>query len=388
MKIFLIIISITITAMALEYRSFEAEALKSSPLLKSAEIEKRASLLEGDLALRYENPSIEGELSSFDPDGAAKESGWRLGLSQEFRTPGLGNDLKKYADALSRAAKKSFEKRRSTVMAILRSKYTDYVREVKREALIKEEIELAERLESIARERFKSGAGTRAKLMQASLQKIAAKTRLSRQIEKRVKSYYSLLEAAALEKVDLEAAFIYRLEKATSVSVPENFELEALRAKKELLEAKAKTEKRVIKGFRLFTEYEKEPDQSAARIGIETAIPLFNRNMEEARIAELRAKQSAIEAELLKKRQALEIDALSKQISALADRLEMLNMQLKKAKELLSLFEEGYRSSQSSLLDLIDTKNSLIETKLEILNTKYLANIYTIRLNYLKGELK
>ncbi len=374
--------------MALEYRSFEAEALKSSPLLKSAEIEKRKALLEGDLALRYENPSIEGELSSFDPDGAAKESGWRLGLSQEFRTLSLGNDLKKYADALSRAAKNSFEKRRSTVIAILRSKYTDYVREVKREALIKEEIELAERLESIARERFKSGAGTRAKLMQASLQKIAAKTRLSRQIEKRVKSYYSLLEAAALEKMDLEAAFLYRVERATASSDPENFELQALRAKKELLEAKAKTEKRVIKGFRLFTEYEKEPDQSAARIGIETAIPLFNQNMEEARITELRAKQSAIEAELLKKRQALEIDALYKQISALADRLDMLKMQLKKAKELLSLFEEGYRSSQSSLLDLIDTKNSLIETKLEILNTKYLANIYTIRLNYLKGELK
>ncbi|WP_456381050.1 hypothetical protein [Hydrogenimonas sp.] len=80
---------------AVDYRTFEADALQKAPALQSAKLESDAARLEGAMALRYDNPSLEMEASRFDAD-----NGWRATVSQSLRVFGLGDDLRLHADSL------------------------------------------------------------------------------------------------------------------------------------------------------------------------------------------------------------------------------------------------------------------------------------------------
>ena len=54
--------------------------------------------------------------------------------------------------------------------------------------------------------------------------------------------------------------------------------------------------------------------------------------------------------------------------------------------ELLLLFEEGYRISKGSLLDLLLTKRKLVSTRKTLIETVKLLNEQKIQLNYLQGK--
>jgi len=111
-----------------------------------------------------------------------------------------------------------------------------------------------------------------------------------------------------------------------------------------------------VKSYTLFGEIENEPDQSIGRVGIALDLPLFNRSNQEYRLAEIRAKQAALHTKRVETGQRIRIESLLKQLDILQKRYSALKEQQSRERELLSLFEEGYRMAQSSLLDLIRTK--------------------------------
>ncbi|WP_456403473.1 TolC family protein [Hydrogenimonas sp.] len=389
MRSLILLVIAAVSAVAIDYTTFETRVLETSPALEKARLESDAAHWRGQIALRYENPSFEGELGRYDPDGQSAKNGWRAALSQPLRIFGLQRELAAYAEAMKEVAERSYEDRHAAFKALLRTRYSAYVYEARMLKLIDEEIELARRLESIAEARLENGAGTRAQLMQAALERIDAETRRIEQRRRIAEHYYALLEAAAFdEKVPLEATFLYPVETLRIDDGPDNPRLQELKARKRLYERKAKSESHPIKSYRLFAEYENEPDQSIARVGIGLDLPLFARNLEERQIARIRAKGAELEAVRLEAAQRVALESLLEQSQSLAERYEALEKRLQKERELLALFEEGYRTAQSSLLELIETKNSLIETERALLVTRYRANLYRIRIDYLKGTLK
>ena len=389
MRSLILLVAAVASAAAIDYTEFETMALKLSPALQKARLESDAALQRGRIALRYENPSLEGELGRYDPDDEAAANGWRVTLSQPIRIFGLQRQLEAYAEAMQRVAEYGFQERRAAFVALLRTRYSAYVREAALAELIDEEIELARRLESIAKTRLENGAGTRAQLMQAALERIDAETRRIEQRRRVVEYYYALLEAAALDKeIPLQTAFIYPVERLLMHKSPQNPRLKWLEAQRTLHERKARSEDHPIRSFNLFAEFENEPDQSVARVGLGLDLPLFGRNLEERRLSAIRARQAELTLRQLESAQRIELQSLLKQSEALAERYESLRKRLEKERELLALFEEGYRTAQSSLLELIETKNGLIETERALLDTRYQANLHRIRIDYLKGILK
>ncbi len=372
---------------AIDYRTFEADALQKAPALQSAKLESDAARLEGAMALRYDNPSLEVEASRFDTDNGNDDNGWRANISQPIRVFGLGKDIRLYADSLETVARKRFEKSRAGFRAMLRSRFAAYVEAVHAGELMKEEIDLAKRLETIAEERFKEGAGTRAKVMQASLQRIAAESRLVEQERRILERYYDLLSTAQTPgKPQIDAVFLYPMRSAAAAANGmNNAELELLKARVGQLEAEAKMNDRSVKTYRLFAEYEEEPEQSIARIGLGVDLPFFNRYEEEKRLAKVRARQKALEAESVERMQRTKLEALERRLHALMRHHEALKRQRRKQAELLALFTEGYKTAQTSLLDLIQAQNSLIETKRKLLQIRYLNDLYHIQIDYLQG---
>ncbi|WP_457594285.1 TolC family protein [Hydrogenimonas sp.] len=386
-KIFLAIIAAT-ALYAVDFKTFEAEALKRSPDIASARLQSDIALLQKEIALRYENPEIEAEVSSFSPDNRKRQSGWRFGVSQPFRLFGLQKDLENYGDSLTLLAKAEYERSRAGFVAALRRGYTDYVMANSFKRLLEEEIALAERVEAIAKERFKSGGGTKAAVMQASLEKISAQSRLIELEREITQRYFRLLNIAGIpEGCDLEAKFLYGMESGTPSKKLSSPDLAAAKKRETLLLAEAETKSRRIKSYRLVGEVEKEPDQSIGRIGLAFDLPLFNRSNQEYRVAKIRAKQAALQRERIEMNQRIRFASLAKQLEILKKRYSALQSQLEKERQLLTLFEEGYRVAQSSLLDLIRTKNALIETRRQLLQTRYLSNLYKIETEYLKGKI-
>ncbi|WP_353662348.1 TolC family protein [Hydrogenimonas sp. SS33] len=374
---------------AQEYRTFERQVLEKAPEIEALHLQRDVARLEGEKRLRYDNPSLEVEGSRFDADAGGDENGWRAALNQPFRVFGLGDDLKAYAQALQTIAATGYEKGVAAMKRELRTLYTGYVLAVRQKALLKERTALAERLERIAQERFREGGGTKARVMQASLQRIDAESKLLEQ-ERRIQArYYALLKAAQTEgHPSLAAAFLYPVEKVETVKGPANPSLAQLEAESKRYEAESKVNDRSVKSWNLFTEYEEEPDQSIARIGVGVALPLFNRNAQERQIASIRAKQKRLEALKLRRQQRVQIASLKSRLENLARTYRTLEKQKKKLEALLALFTEGYKTSQISLLDLIETQKSLIETKGRLLQTQYLANLYRINIEYLEGTLQ
>ncbi|WP_456381084.1 TolC family protein [Hydrogenimonas sp.] len=164
-----------------------------------------------------------------------------------------------------------------------------------------------------------------------------------------------------------------------------NAELELLKARVGQLEAEAKMNDRSVKTYRLFAEYEEEPEQSIARVGLGVDLPLFNRYEEKKRLAKVRARQKALEAESLQRMQRTKLEALERRLHALMRHHEALKRQRRKQAELLALFTEGYETAQTSLLDLIQAQNGLIETKRKLLQIRYLNDLYHIQIDYLQG---
>ncbi len=382
----MIMIAAAVTLYGVDYKTFESKAMQRSPEILSAKLQSDIAVLEKDLALRYENPILEVEVGRYAPDDRKSEYGSRLGISQPFRVFGLQRDIKEYGENLVKFAKAGYKRDRAAFSATLRRKYTDYVLAVYEKRLLQEEIELAKRVEAIAKERYESGGGTKASLMQASVEKISAKNRLLEYEREVTSRYFGLLNLAGIpEQIELEAAFLYRVD-SISVKRASSPDIETAKAKEALLFSKAKTKSRRVESYTVTGEIENEPEQSIGRIGVSLELPLFNRTNQEYRIAEIKARQAALQRERLQISQRTRLASLTRQLGILKQRYDALHSQLDKEEQLLTLFEEGYKMARSSLLDLIKTKNSLIETRRQLLETLYLANIYQIEIDYLKGK--
>ncbi len=115
-------------------------------------------------------------------------------------------------------------------------------------------------------------------------------------------------------------------------------------------------------------------------------LPIFNTNREEARIAKIRNKQGLLKLETLQREEVLKIKSLKKTLSHLRSQHIALEKQHKKQQKLLRLFEEGYRISKGSLLELISVKNSVIQKRKQLLQIQKEANLNTSELNFIQGR--
>ncbi|WP_200764016.1 TolC family protein [Nitrosophilus alvini] len=372
---------------AKDFETLKNIALKSSFHIKSLELYKSVAKKKSEILLRYKNPTFEMEASRFESETLKAENGWRAAISQPVRMFGLKEDLKALARSERSLADAGYKRSKANFIFSLEKAYTEYVYKHHMVSLLKQELEITKRLEQIAKQRFENGTGTKAKFLQASLEVANVKnTIISRENELSL-AYYKLFSLSGIEeKFTLKTEFIYKFDDIPESKTVNSPDIEILRKKRDQYIKEAKLQSRLIKEIDLFAEYENEPDQSIMRAGVAIELPLFNRNKEEAQLARIKALQASFEENYLETGQSKRIESLYASLRNLKKMYEMQKELLKQETELLKLFEEGYRISKGSLLDLLDAKNRLLDTKRKLLTLQKQANSHIIELNYLQGR--
>jgi cobalt-zinc-cadmium efflux system outer membrane protein len=242
-------------------------------------------------------------------------------------------------------------------------------------------------VENIAKDRLINGVGTKAQLVMVTLEKEDIQNRLVEQKLYINKSYFDLLSLSNIaENIDLDAKFLYKFSQDNKSSRDINPVLLKAKKESEVFEKESKVLDYTIKSIELFGEFEKEPDQEIQRVGISLVVPLFDTNIREAELSQMRATKSKLILKELEIKEQLEIKNLLKSRSNLKKQYTLNQAQQIKLSQLLQLFEDGYKISKGSLLELIDIKNRVIQKRKKLLRIQKELNLKQIKLNFIEGR--
>ena len=379
-----LLLAIASSLPAKDFAQFEKEVLMTHPRLLADKLELKSAALEGERAMLYDNPSVEIETGRFDTKESGADVGWRLGLSQPFRLPTLGDELRDYAQSLEKVARATFTDRKSRFRHALRTHYLAWVKAAKTVALQTEALALCTKLRTIAYERYEAGAGTKVHAIQADLRCRRLADALQLQKIQAQEKKARLAAFAGLDASDLTPKFLYdRSEIPGQKSVTPA--VDRLIARANLQSTVAKTEDHLIKRFTITGEYEKEPDQKIARIALQLPIPLFNRNRQTYRLAMLASKKEALQAKYMAQKVAFRKASLIERFQSLASLLGRIDEAIERQRSLIALYEEGYKNARSGLLELIAAQEGLIDAKKRRLTTRILMDAMRDNLEALQG---
>ena len=140
-----------------------------------------------------------------------------------------------------------------------------------------------------------------------------------------------------------------------------------------------------INTYSLQAGIEKEPDQSIFRLGVSIPLPVRNNKEEEKALARLKMQQLQLDSA------QLEIDLHAKKlmlkssIKELSAQYEALTILKREQKSLNALLLEGYKISQGSIFEMMNTKNKRIQTQKSLLQTQKIINNQKIELRFIQG---
>ncbi len=386
MKAILLLISVSLWVLAetISFDSFKQKALEDANILKQAKLDKDIVEKEVDISLSFSNPSMEVGISRYKN---SDDKGLLVGLSQPVRTPWFGSDLKDLNSAKGEVAKASYLQAKAQFSKNLEMFYTSFVYQKELESLLLMELKLAKRIEDIAKNRLQNGVGTKTAYLRASIESGAIENRLLFQKQQTKEYYFKLLTYSSIDAVyNLEAKFIYPVSRALKSKTILNPDLLKAQKEQKRLEFETKTLSNSIKTFDISAGYEKEPEDKIISIGASVDLPIFGVNREKEQLSRIKANQNRIFLNQLEIKQNLQKTLLQSSLKTLTNQHKGLQTQQIEQEKLLKLYEEGYKISKGSLLELIEVKNTLLQTSKSLLDIKQEANLKQIELNYIQGN--
>ena len=366
------------------FDTFLQEALQKSPYLKSNALEIQRAEIEGDKLQRYANPRVDLEYSQFQVNNSAKDSGYRVALSQPLQLWGVSQDKKSYADAQKKDAQLNYSLNKAQFIKELSLAYLNYVALKKYASLAQEEQKITQQIYTISQERYKGGTIARGVVLQSQVDFELAEMKRQIQLIKLQECYNTLLNFAGItQDVVLDGEYLF--ERQDTLSISKNPQLLRYKAQRNLADADAQLNTNKIRSLDLNLEYEKEPDQDIYRFGISVPLAVFNTKEQERQLAKLQAKQSQILLSYTEKKLDFQTQSLEKKRELLlklkTDNLKILEHQ----KELLSMFEDAYKIAKTNFIALQNIKNNLINTQESLIQTNIALQKNAIELNYLYG---
>lgn len=385
-KILTLFLTLTFTLFGMSYKTFKSKTLKHSKILKSQNISLQNTQQKNKIRLRTANPTLTLESSRFDIKNGNNRFGYGITVSQDIRTSSYMNGLNQQTQASVLLSKAFTTQGKAGYIKTLEKLYTQYVFHSKMLTILKQEYKLSKHVTNIVYQKYKSGSETRVAYLQAKTETLTLKTQMFTTKQQSYTLYYQLLALAGVSKnISLEKKFIYSVSSQTKNSSKLTPKQQILEAKQKLYQSNYTMNKSSFRKYNLYTNIEKEPDQSIIRIGINIPLSIYNNRNEERMLAKLKIQQTTLDNEQLninivaqKKMKKVAIRELSNQYYALR------SLQ-KEQKELSSLLQEGYKIAKGSLFELMTAKNKLIQTRKALLQTQKLINNQKIELRFLQG---
>ena len=364
------------------------KVLQTSPYLKANSLEIERADEESRLIQRYKNPTLSLEVSEFTPDIGKSEAGYRVGLSQPVRLWGVSADREKMAYATKEEAKGFIQLKRAEFIKVFSLLYNSYITQTALVDLAKEEVAISKNIALISRQRYEAGTIAKVKYLRAKVDLAGSENLLDEKKAMQIASYYKLMAFAGLQnEQELEAKYSFRLSNKKFKEAQKNSaELHYFQTKQNTSSAKAKLNTNKIEWMRLYGEYEVEPDQNIARVGVNIPLALFNTKKEEKKIATLEAKQSEFLLQNQKIMLSNNLERLQKELAILQSVMTSTHKLYDSQKELLKMYEDGYKIANINLLELQNIKNQMIQTKAKEISLQNKINKNIVIYNYEVGE--
>lgn len=375
-----IILFFTLTLLQLQaddFQQFLQSALQNNASLQNAKLRIEQTKLEAKKLYRYENPNLEGSFAKYDD-----ENGFSVGLSQKIPLPGSRSDLKELSTLLIQKAQARYRLEKARLTKKLSLQYLDYIRKRELAKLAKEELALAQKIYTISKSRYTAGTISKSRLLQAKLSYHQSVQNEKKLFLKSQQSYYDLLLKSGIAQT---IPLTKRIHFLLIENPREDPLLTLFTLQKKIALAKTRTETKTVETYELLAEYEKEPDQDIMRLGISLPVALFHQKNEEKKIASLSIQQEVYSLEKYRQTLSLKREKLQKEYHILQE-IQLENHRLlKEQKNLLTMFEEGYKIANINLLELQNIKNALIQTKKEQITLQIELEQNIIYQNYLNG---
>jgi len=255
-------------------------------------------------------------------------------------------------------------------------------------------VQLAERLEQIARERFEAGAVPQLEAMQAGLE--VSRAQADFQVaEQREKVSLSQLNALLNEPAGTPWVLVGSLEDAKTLpSLPElierasqsNPELQRLAQEQKIEQSRRgllKAERIPNLGLQFGTDFNAPPDFRAGPRGqLSLELPLFTRN--QGQIAQSFAYQQVLDAEAKATERvvAARVEAGYFDLQAQQTQVELYRDKvLPIARQVESMAAESYRAGKTSILAVLQAQQSVQDVE-----RSYLESLFALQSNYASLE--
>ncbi|WP_457746842.1 TolC family protein [Sulfurimonas sp.] len=381
-----IMVSLCLSAVlsAQSFDTFLQKALNNSPYLKANILEIDKSELYGELLQRYKNPTLSLELSRFELSRGRSDNGYRTAITQPLRLWGVGNDKENLAYA-NKSERKSFVAfNRALFIKKLSLLYLEYVQNSALTTLAKQELEISKKILHISKERYKEGTIAKVKYLVTKIDLQRVQNLYNEQRAKKISTYYKLLSfAGENEELSLDEDYLFK--RASHLTYNNSAELHYMKKRVQKQKAQAKLNTNKIEWVNLYAEYENEPDQDIYRAGVNIPLALFNAKKEEYSIAKLQAKQSEYRVQSNEINLSLELKRILKELRVLEELKVSMNELYQSQKELLHMYEEGYKIANIKLVELQNIKSRMIQTKEK--SIEIMKNIQTniVQYNYAVG---
>ena len=370
---------------AQDFESFLAESLKKSPRLQINILRLKQTQYQAELTTRYKNPTLSLELSNFSPNVGESDVGYRGAIAQPLRLWGVGSSREALAVAQTNEASASVKLTRANFIQKIASLYASYKYAKNAQELAKEELLIAQNIATISQARFENGTIAKVKYIQATLDVKRVQNFLAQTKVATTTAYYQLMGFRGLnEKVELDTNYNFSLVKENENL--SNAQIELSKAQQDSALASSELNANKLEWITLNGEFEKEPQQSIARVSVDIPLVLFNTKSQERQIAKFEAKKSQLLTKNLTEQMYFKLRELKQAIDTLTEVEQTSQELLTSQKELLSMYEEGYKIANIDLIELQTIKNQLIETKENLLNIRLQKELQIIQHNYLIGS--
>ncbi len=368
----------------LTMREALARAIRYSPLLRAASAELDAKHAEAFQAGRLPNPEFEGEIENFAGSGefqGFKSAETTIGLAQVIELGGKRIKRMEVADLGAALAAWDFEAVRLKVATQTAQLFIDVLAGQRRVVILGEFVELSQKFRDSVAERVKAGRVSAVEQQRADVELALAKVQLAEErarldVFQRQLSLTWGSRQTDFGKAQGSLAMSNHLPDADRLSQYLSQHPDVARWTEEMAQreaihrlAAAQAVPNLTVGGSVRRLDETQDTAAVARVGIE--LPVFDRNRGNVEAAGRRIAQSEYQRQAARNALTSRFIAAYGLLQASEAKLRALQREVIPAAEKANeATDQGYREGKFDLLRVLDAQRSLIQARLDLVNTR------------------
>ena len=369
---------------AQSYEELLDQAINNNVNLQLIQNQQTKITINGEIARRYANPNLELEVADFSSRFVTKSNsfGARVGISQSIPLPHIQQDREAITQTQITVAQKQYELEKSTFIYNFNIRYLAYKKAKELKELQQKAIALSREVLGTVNQRYQEGAVAKSDHLEAQLDYKKMQSRNKDLLFDVIKAKNELLIFSTINnQEDIDGEHLFLLSKMgmlhPTVALSE--------AQNQVSQAKIELLGHSIDSVEVFSELEREPDQSVFRVGVSIALPTFNLNNEEKQLEKINIANQKLLSRNQENILTIQIEQLKAENQELEQLKEGYQSLIESQEKLFEMYQKSYAIAKVNLLKLQQIKEKRIQNQKKILENSFAIEQNIIKINYLQG---